>query len=840
MKIAVVTPSPSSGAETPFANLSAHLSNSGEVCYSFYSLDADLAVSTPNELRPALLRTCLLRDRPDIVFLPQQTKTGRAERAAFADFPARLCVLCDGSLPDEPLEKQARIEFLRRADFLFATTKSVAGEIAALNIVPHKIFTVGASVPLTFTPLSPEETQTAQAWAWAQGITRPYVLGVESADGKNNALALIKAFSEIPITTRSRFQLVIAAGENQTGYESLTPQLAMQAALHNLEAESVVFLTATPPQMRTLYGLCRLFAAPPVPSLALPLVCALACNAAVIVGRDPALTEIVPDADQHFDEVSFSAQMEAVLTDEARREAFVARAARHAAPLTMGAAAHKITAIFAQIAAASLAPVPETLDLRRAEETRAAGAKPHIAFWSPFRPLQSGISDYSEEILPALSRHYAIDLIVDDDYAPLVDTPTPLPVFRHKMFPTLLERRRNYYTSVYQVGNSPFHYYQFAALLRYAGITVLHDYNLSGMVASLSASLSQEFPYALLQTEISEQYGVEKAEQVIRDLASGNYQAADLPARDIYTNRRVFARSLGVALHSPWAYEKAVAEHGDLCPHIALIPPVMPAVPLDDTLETVRRLREKWGVPPDAFVFAPCGIIAETKRVVPILDAFKTHLTSHPDAFLLFVGSEGTPFDFQKEIKKRGIERRVKITGYVPVPRFNECLRVSDVCITLRYPSNGETSGALLRMLVHGKPSIVTAIGSFDDFPTSTVHKLAPPLAGNAAEVAEIAAAMRLLQTDAGYRTALGKAGADFIHREHSPERCARLYADFLQTVMGDPQTRTKLLADWAGREAAKIAAADAAAGSTNARDANARDANAWLAPFAAIMAASR
>ena len=61
--------------------------------------------------------------------------------------------------------------------------------------------------------------------------------------------------------------------------------------------------------------------------------------------------------------------------------------------------------------------------------------------------------------------------------------------------------------------------------------------------------------------------------------------------------------------------------------------------------------------------------------------------------------------------------------------------------------------------------------------------------------------AFHKLQSDTAYREALGKEGAAFIHREHSPERCARLYAEFLETVMSDPLTRTRLLADYVGRE---------------------------------------
>ena len=36
-----------------------------------------------------------------------------------------------------------------------------------------------------------------------------------------------------------------------------------------------------------------------------------------------------------------------------------------------------------------------------------------LAYFSPLNPLQSGISDYSEELLPALAERADIDLFVD-------------------------------------------------------------------------------------------------------------------------------------------------------------------------------------------------------------------------------------------------------------------------------------------------------------------------------------------------------------------------------------------------------------------------------------------
>jgi hypothetical protein len=48
---------------------------------------------------------------------------------------------------------------------------------------------------------------------------------------------------------------------------------------------------------------------------------------------------------------------------------------------------------------------------------------------------------------------------------------------------------------------------------------------------------------------------------------------------------------------------------------------------------------------------------------------------------------------------------------------FNAYVDVADVCIDLRHPTAGETSASLLRLLAAGKPTFITASGSFLEIP---------------------------------------------------------------------------------------------------------------------------
>ena len=407
---------------------------------------------------------------------------------------------------------------------------------------------------------------------------------------------------------------------------------------------------------------------------------------------------------------------------------------------------------------------------------------PHrrAALITPFPPLQSGVADYSVEIMEPLTRFYDLDLYTIDGYKPRL--PPGYVALGH----TALERAlragqttRPYDLLIYQFGNNAaYHADMYALLRRYAGIVVLHDYVLADLV--MGVHFNRPELGVILPDEIAHHtQDPKRGQRLFRQLESGEIVASDFAAQGVSLTRRVFTRSLGIIVHNQWSYEMAMKHHAQDNPLITLIPPVMPPVPLDDTPETIAKLRRKYGVPVDAFVIAPCGIVTKTKRPLEILDAFRALLPDRPDAYLVFVGSVSNQdldpnVDFASEIARRGLTDRITISGYVDIPTFNEYLRLSDVCVTLRYPSQGETSGALLRMLVHAKASIVTDIGSFANFPDDTVHKLPIPEGMRRDdEVAMILAAFRRMATDDAYRRDLGARGRG-LHPHRALARAMR------------------------------------------------------------------
>ena len=124
---------------------------------------------------------------------------------------------------------------------------------------------------------------------------------------------------------------------------------------------------------------------------------------------------------------------------------------------------------------------------------------------------------------------------------------------------------------------------------------------------------------------------------------------------------------------------------------------------------------------------------------------------------------------------------RSHITGYVSAAVFNAYVDVADVCINLRHPTAGETSASLLRLLAAGKPTFITASGSFLEIPRdAAVHV---PL--DAHEVDFLAAALFLCNQHPAFARQVGANARAYVQAQHTLERSAAAYMQVLTTLHG-------------------------------------------------------
>jgi hypothetical protein len=104
-----------------------------------------------------------------------------------------------------------------------------------------------------------------------------------------------------------------------------------------------------------------------------------------------------------------------------------------------------------------------------------------------------------------------------------------------------------------------------------------------------------------------------------------------------------------------------------------------------------------------------------------------------------------------------------------------------DVCVNLRHPTMGETSGSVIRSLSLGKPLVVSSVGWFSELPDAVGIKV--PV--DSTEVETLEAALELLLTREDLRSELGAAAAALARREHELERVAELYAAAVEEAAG-------------------------------------------------------
>ena len=122
-----------------------------------------------------------------------------------------------------------------------------------------------------------------------------------------------------------------------------------------------------------------------------------------------------------------------------------------------------------------------------------------------------------------------------------------------------------------------------------------------------------------------------------------------------------------------------------------------------------------------------------------------------------------------------------------------------DVCVALRSPTMGETSGSAIRALVLGRPLVVSDVGAFRELPDEVALKV--PVDEHEAET--LAAALELLAGNEAARAAMGAAAREYVVREHDLDRVAEAYAAALEEATGADAVRDVVVGEVANAAAA-------------------------------------
>ena len=105
---------------------------------------------------------------------------------------------------------------------------------------------------------------------------------------------------------------------------------------------------------------------------------------------------------------------------------------------------------------------------------------------------------------------------------------------------------------------------------------------------------------------------------------------------------------------------------------------------------------------------------------------------------------------------------------YVPEDRLWSLLAATDICVSLRYPTMGETSGVAVRALDIGRPQVVSDVGWFSELPDDVAFKV--PVGDD--EVDVLAARLEQLARDSDLRAAMGAAARSYAEQRARPRPC--------------------------------------------------------------------
>ncbi len=292
-----------------------------------------------------------------------------------------------------------------------------------------------------------------------------------------------------------------------------------------------------------------------------------------------------------------------------------------------------------------------------------------VGFFSPLPPSPTGVADYSAVLLAALRKHGQIE--VEPAHSDI---------------------------ALYHIGNNHLHRAIYRRAIEQPGIAVLHD-----------AVLQHFFLGTLDERDYIEEFVYNYGEWM-RGLAAELWKtrarsAADPRFFDFPMLKRIADASKAVIVHNPAAAMMVTRHAPDArvfeIPHFFVPPPKIP-----DAVDTLR-FRSTLGLGPRTLLVGVFGHLRESKRIPVLMRAMQLAWDRGTDARLLIAGAFASS-DLERAIEPLLGDARILRVGHLPERDFWRYAAATDLCVNLRFPTAGESSGIAVRMMGIGKPVVFT------------------------------------------------------------------------------------------------------------------------------------
>ena len=644
---------------------------------------------------------------------------------------------------------------LKCADVLFAISESSRRDaLDHLSLPSHRVANISCAVDPVFQVLDispPFEKDIKSRY----GIRDKFVMYTGGIDYRKNIEGLIKSWSVLDLDLRQDRQLAIVCSIHQPDRVRLK-ELASELGLANDEVIFTGYISEE--ELVSFYNLCELFVFPSLyEGFGLPVLEAMACGAPTIGANNSSIVEVLNFKEATFDSHSINAiarKITECLRNSGFRDVLSAHGLQQSQKFSWQ--------VCAELAMDAIKSSVQQNRTGGVNIIAAAPRKPLLACISPLPPLETGIADYSAQLLQELARYYDIELITDQAEISDPWVSANFPCISVEKFRSSANR---FDRILYQFGNSDFHSHMFELLSEHPGVVVLHDLFLSGVQAwrehhhkktrHFSRSLALSHGYRALIDHL-------EAES---DEAIWKYPV----------NQEVVSAAKGVIVHSHFSYRHLVQSHleEDALAYI----PLLHAVAHPDRAVARRHI----GVTDEQMLVCTFGSVGQNKNSLLLLEGFNTFLKANLlSVKLVFVGGAGGGrygAEFQEFIIENDLGPYVSVTGYVEPDVYKSYLAAADVAIQLRAFTRGETSAAALDCLAHGIPTIVNAHGPMAELNDDAVVKLAEYPTHR-----EIASALEDLLGSSAKRETLSLNAVALVRDVHAPHRIGELYARAIET----------------------------------------------------------
>jgi len=274
-----------------------------------------------------------------------------------------------------------------------------------------------------------------------------------------------------------------------------------------------------------------------------------------------------------------------------------------------------------------------------------------IAYFSPLAPQRSGISDYSEELLPHLAEGAEITLFVDGFAPSSRELTSRFEAYDYKKQRSVLSRLKDFDAVLYHMGNDHrYHAGIHDTIRQHSGVVVFHDFALQDFFLGLAR---ERVDLRIYLDEVGACHGDAARQEAAATLARGGTPAIVARPIDFPLHCRLERAAEAIIVHSDWSrtrFERiAPGVPVQRVPH-HITPRAASATP--------RGARNKT----DPVRIASFGLITPDKGIERALRALATLRDQHDFRYTL-VGEPNSYFDARALVKRYALEVQGRLTG---------------------------------------------------------------------------------------------------------------------------------------------------------------------------------